>query len=79
VSVSGRLLIQTEDGTRTEQLLDGDDALLAAYRDYFGVVLTRVPDDPSLPFMRPMRCDVLRGRARRPEMTVPVGIVTPCR
>jgi N-hydroxyarylamine O-acetyltransferase len=49
VSVSGRLLIQTENGTRTEQRLDGDDALLAAYRDYFGVVLTRVPDDPSLP------------------------------
>jgi arylamine N-acetyltransferase len=52
VSVSGRLLIQTEDGARTEQRLDGDDALLAAYREHFGVVLSRVPDDPSLSLIR---------------------------
>jgi N-hydroxyarylamine O-acetyltransferase len=47
VSISGRLLIQTQDGTRTEQQLDTDDALLAAYRDHFGIALTRVPDDPA--------------------------------
>jgi len=47
VSISGRMLIQTQDGTRTEQQLDTDDALLAAYRDHFGVVLSRVPDDPA--------------------------------
>jgi N-hydroxyarylamine O-acetyltransferase len=47
VSISGRLLIQTEHGTRTEQQLDTDDALLAAYRDHFGVVLSRLPDDPA--------------------------------
>ena len=47
VSVSGRLLIQTEHGTRTEQRLDADDELLAAYRDHFGVVLSRLPDDPA--------------------------------
>jgi N-hydroxyarylamine O-acetyltransferase len=47
VSISGRTLIQTEGGTRTEQQLAGDDALLAAYRDHFGVVLSRVPDDPA--------------------------------
>jgi len=46
VSISGRMLIQTQDGTRTEQQLDTDDALLAAYRDYFGVELSRVPDNP---------------------------------
>ena len=47
VSISGRMLIQTQDGTRTEQQLDTDDALLAAYRDHFGVALSRVPDDPA--------------------------------
>jgi N-hydroxyarylamine O-acetyltransferase len=47
VSISGRTLIQTRDGTRTEQQIDTDDALLTAYRDYFGVVLTQVPHDPT--------------------------------
>jgi N-hydroxyarylamine O-acetyltransferase len=47
VSVSGRMLIQTQDGTRIEQQLDTDDALLAAYRDHFGIELSRVPDDPA--------------------------------
>ena len=47
VSISGRMLIQTQDGTRTQQQLDTDDALLAAYRDHFGVVLSRVPDNPA--------------------------------
>jgi N-hydroxyarylamine O-acetyltransferase len=47
VSISGRMLIQTQDGTRTEQQLDTDDALLAAYRDCFGVELSRVPDSPA--------------------------------
>ena len=47
VSISGRLLIQTQDGIRTEHRLDTDDALLAAYRDHFGIALTRVPADPA--------------------------------
>jgi N-hydroxyarylamine O-acetyltransferase len=47
VSISGRTLIQTRDGTRTEQQIDTDDALLTAYRDYFGIVLTQVPHDPT--------------------------------
>jgi N-hydroxyarylamine O-acetyltransferase len=47
VSISGRTLIQTQDGTRAEQRLDTDDALLAAYREHFGIVLSRVPDDPA--------------------------------
>jgi N-hydroxyarylamine O-acetyltransferase len=47
VSISGRMLIQTQDGTRTEQQLDTDDALLAAYRDHFGITLSRLPDDPA--------------------------------
>ena len=46
-SISGRMLIQTQDGTRTEQQLDTDEALLAAYRDHFGVTLSRVPDNPA--------------------------------
>ena len=47
VSISGRTLIPTQGGTRTEQQLHTDDALLAAYRDHFGIVLSRVPDDPA--------------------------------
>ena len=47
VSISGRMLIQTRHGTRTEQQLDTDDALLAAYRDHFGIALSRVPHDPA--------------------------------
>ena len=47
VSISGRTLIQTKGVTRTEQHMDSDDDLLAAYRDHFGVVLSRVPDDPA--------------------------------
>jgi len=48
VSISGRMLIQTiRGGTRTEQRLDTDDALLAAYRDHFGIELSRLPDDPA--------------------------------
>jgi N-hydroxyarylamine O-acetyltransferase len=47
VSISGRMLIQTRNGTRTEQQLDTDDALLAAYRDHFGIALSRVPHDPA--------------------------------
>jgi N-hydroxyarylamine O-acetyltransferase len=43
VSISGRTLIQTRGGTRTEQQLETDD-LLAAYRDHFGIVLSQVPD-----------------------------------
>src|SRR5215467_8747035 len=47
VSISGRMLIQTQDGTRTEQQLDTDDELLAAYQDHFGIALRRVPEDPA--------------------------------
>jgi len=47
VSISGRMLIQTQSGARTEQRLDTDDALLAAYREHFGVELNRIPDDPA--------------------------------
>jgi N-hydroxyarylamine O-acetyltransferase len=41
------MLIQTQHETRTEHQLDTDDALLAAYRDHFGIALSRVPDDPA--------------------------------
>ncbi len=47
VTISGRTLIQTQGETRTEQQLDADDDLLAAYRDHFGITLSRVPDDPA--------------------------------
>jgi N-hydroxyarylamine O-acetyltransferase len=43
VSISGRTLILTQDGTRTEQQLETDEEVLAAYRDHFGVGLSRVP------------------------------------
>ncbi len=47
MSISGRLLIQTQGGTRAEQQLDTDDVLLAAYQDHFRIELSRVPDDPA--------------------------------
>jgi N-hydroxyarylamine O-acetyltransferase len=43
ISLSGRTLIRTCGGTRTEQELGADDEVLAAYRDHFGIVLDRVP------------------------------------
>ncbi len=43
ISISGRTLIRTEDGARTEQELPADGAVLAAYRDHFGIILDRVP------------------------------------
>jgi N-hydroxyarylamine O-acetyltransferase len=43
VSLSGRTLIRTAAGTRTEQDLTDDAAVLAAYRDIFGIELDRVP------------------------------------
>ncbi len=43
ISLSGRTLIRTSDGVRDEQELGSDEAVLAAYRDHFGVVLDRLP------------------------------------
>ena len=45
ISLSGsRMLITTApDGTRTTEPLDSDDAVLAAYREYFSLELTEVP------------------------------------
>jgi N-hydroxyarylamine O-acetyltransferase len=44
VSISGRTLIRTSDGTRVEEQLATDAAVLAAYRDHFGISLDRVPE-----------------------------------
>jgi N-hydroxyarylamine O-acetyltransferase len=46
ISLSGRTLIRTAGRSRTEQHLATDDAVLAAYRDHFGVILDRVPARP---------------------------------
>jgi len=43
ISLSGRTLISTSGGARTERDLGPDDAVLAAYREHFGIVLDRVP------------------------------------
>lgn len=47
ISLSGRTLIRTSGGTRTEQPLGTDDAVLAAYREHFGIALDRVPAAPA--------------------------------
>jgi N-hydroxyarylamine O-acetyltransferase len=49
VSIAGRTMIRTSGGTRSEEQLDTDEALLAAYRDLFGVVLSQVPRIPAGP------------------------------
>jgi N-hydroxyarylamine O-acetyltransferase len=43
ISISGRTLIRTADGKRTEEELPADTAVLAAYRDHFGIILDQVP------------------------------------
>lgn len=43
VSISGRTLIGTAGGKRTEEELPADAAVLAAYRDHFGIILDQVP------------------------------------
>jgi N-hydroxyarylamine O-acetyltransferase len=43
ISLSGDMLITTAGGNRHEQRLTSDEAILAAYRDHFGIVLDRVP------------------------------------
>ncbi|MEU4093546.1 arylamine N-acetyltransferase [Streptomyces sp. NPDC026673] len=45
LTLSGRTLITTAaDGSRHEEALDTDAAVLAAYRDRFGLTLDRVPE-----------------------------------
>jgi N-hydroxyarylamine O-acetyltransferase len=46
VTLSGRTLITTTSGARTEQQLETDDAVAAAYHDHFGITLDRVPTAP---------------------------------
>ncbi|MDJ0464538.1 arylamine N-acetyltransferase [Streptomyces sp. H27-C3] len=43
LTLSGRRLVTTVDGERTEQPLATDAEVLAAYRDHFGIALDRVP------------------------------------
>lgn len=43
ISLSGRTVITTSGGDRTEAELTSDAAVLAAYRDLFGITLDRVP------------------------------------
>ena len=43
ISLSGNTLIRTSGGSRTEEQLPSDDAVLAAYREHFGIALDRVP------------------------------------
>ena len=44
ISLSGRTLITTANGSRTEDELADDVTVLAAYRDQFGITLDRVPE-----------------------------------
>jgi len=43
ISISGRTLIRTSGGARTERELGADAEVLAAYREHFGIVLGQVP------------------------------------
>jgi N-hydroxyarylamine O-acetyltransferase len=44
VTLTGRKLVTTTRGERTERLLGDDAEVLATYRDLFGMVLDRVPE-----------------------------------
>jgi N-hydroxyarylamine O-acetyltransferase len=48
ITLTGTRLIHAVGDTRDESDLDGDAAVLAAYRDHFGVVLDRLPRVASL-------------------------------
>jgi N-hydroxyarylamine O-acetyltransferase len=43
ISLSGHRLIRTSGTARTEEQLADESAVLAAYRDHFGITLSRVP------------------------------------
>lgn len=43
ISIAGTTLIRTSAGVRAEQQLPTHAAVLAAYRDHFGISLSRVP------------------------------------
>ncbi len=43
ISISDRTLIRTSGEARTQENLPTDSALLAAYRDHFGITLDKVP------------------------------------
>lgn len=46
VTISARTLVITRHGQRTEEYLADDEALLAGYRDHFGLVLDKAPRIP---------------------------------
>ncbi len=48
VSISGRTMIRTTGGERAEERLADDTALLAAYREHFGIELDRAPSFPEV-------------------------------
>ena len=43
ITLSDRLLVETEGDERHERELTSDAAVLAAYREHFGIALDRVP------------------------------------
>jgi len=43
ITISGSTFIETRGGSRTEHELAGGEAVLAAYRDRFGLGLPRLP------------------------------------
>ena len=48
ISISGRTLLRTTGGARTEEPLADSAALLAAYREHFGIVLSKAPSFPEV-------------------------------
>lgn len=49
ISISGRTLVRTAGSTVSREPLADDEAVLAAYREHFGIVLDRVPAGPGRP------------------------------
>jgi N-hydroxyarylamine O-acetyltransferase len=47
ISISGRELIRTAGGLRIEEDLPDDQAVIAAYRDHFGIDLRSVPESAT--------------------------------
>jgi N-hydroxyarylamine O-acetyltransferase len=73
ITLSGDLLIITTTGsTRNEEQLATDEAILAAYRDHFGVALDRVPETLFPPAPDPPAPDPPAPDPPAPDPAAPV-------
>jgi N-hydroxyarylamine O-acetyltransferase len=79
ITLSGDTLITTADGARNEERLPTDEAILAAYRDHFGLRLDRVPQVlfPAPPASSPPASSAAATPAASAAPSTPPAPATP--